>query len=356
MLRLRIDRGEREVAARHAGDRRHGPGRPHRQGVRRLRRRHAGQRSRSRDRGRGQAHRRAAACSIGLGQPDSYACTIDVRSSSQRKPERASQVGDEIVTSGVGAMFPPGLVVGKVSKLDGDDGMFQKVEVAPAVDVSRVRAVDGAARAAAAAGSRRQDQEAQRAGVRSARAVRTATASSSSRTSLCVDRRVRVVAARCRSRSLRDAVPDIGALTAAYLGLTARRALAPARRRLGRARLPRRRHQRRAAGPDARSCSASTCLVARSVQQRIARARRGDDDRRSRRSSRWSRRRSRCSCAALVRMPRAPFSLELQAHRAGRVRDRRSSARWCGACSAASTPRSRAPIASAMPRSKGWQP
>jgi rod shape-determining protein MreC len=50
-------------------------------------------------------------------------------------------VGDEVVTSGLGASFPPGLVVGKVTKINGDDGMFQSVEVEPAVDVSRVRAV-----------------------------------------------------------------------------------------------------------------------------------------------------------------------------------------------------------------------
>jgi rod shape-determining protein MreC len=50
-------------------------------------------------------------------------------------------VGDEVVTSGLGASFPPGLVVGKVTKIHGDDGMFQSVEVEPVVDVSRVRAV-----------------------------------------------------------------------------------------------------------------------------------------------------------------------------------------------------------------------
>jgi rod shape-determining protein MreC len=46
------------------------------------------------------------------------------------------------VTSGLGASFPPGLVVGKVSHIGKDDGMFQRVEVSPAVDVSRVRAVE----------------------------------------------------------------------------------------------------------------------------------------------------------------------------------------------------------------------
>jgi rod shape-determining protein MreC len=77
----------------------------------------------------------------GLGKADSYACTIEWLER-QTKPESRVQVGDEIVTSGLGASFPPGLVVGKVSAVARDDGMFQKVEVAPAVDVSRVRAVE----------------------------------------------------------------------------------------------------------------------------------------------------------------------------------------------------------------------
>jgi len=77
---------------------------------------------------------------IGLGRPDSYACKISTLEIAS-KPELRAVVGDEVVTSGVGSVFPPGLVIGKISKLDGDDGMFQKVEVAPAVDVSRVRAV-----------------------------------------------------------------------------------------------------------------------------------------------------------------------------------------------------------------------
>jgi rod shape-determining protein MreC len=77
---------------------------------------------------------------VGLGQPDSYACKITTLELAS-KPELRAQVGDEVVTSGVGSVFPPGLVVGTITKLSGDDGMFQKVEVRPAVDVSRVRAV-----------------------------------------------------------------------------------------------------------------------------------------------------------------------------------------------------------------------
>ncbi len=74
----------------------------------------------------------------GLGRPDSYACAIEWLER-QAKPEDRIKVGDEVVTSGLGASFPPGLVVGKVSKVARDDGMFQQVEVEPAVDVSRVR-------------------------------------------------------------------------------------------------------------------------------------------------------------------------------------------------------------------------
>ncbi len=77
---------------------------------------------------------------VGVGQADSYACKIEWLER-QMRPEAKIAVGDEVVTSGLGASFPPGLVVGKVSKIHGDDGMFQSVEVDPAVDVSRVRAV-----------------------------------------------------------------------------------------------------------------------------------------------------------------------------------------------------------------------
>ncbi len=80
----------------------------------------------------------------GLGRADSYACTIEwlERGASGSDASGKVQVGDEIVTSGLGASFPPGLVIGKVSHVGKDDGMFQRVEVEPAVDVSRVRAVE----------------------------------------------------------------------------------------------------------------------------------------------------------------------------------------------------------------------
>jgi rod shape-determining protein MreC len=75
----------------------------------------------------------------GSGRSDSYACTIATLEQSN-KPEERAQLDDEIVTSGAG-VFPPGLVVGTISKLEGDNGMFQKVEVHPIVDLARVRAV-----------------------------------------------------------------------------------------------------------------------------------------------------------------------------------------------------------------------
>jgi len=81
---------------------------------------------------------------VGLGRPDSYACKIEWLERQGRQgagPDSKVKIGDEVVTSGLGASFPAGLVVGKISKIIGDDGMFQSVEVKPTVDVSRVRAV-----------------------------------------------------------------------------------------------------------------------------------------------------------------------------------------------------------------------
>jgi len=77
---------------------------------------------------------------IGLGRPDSYACKIDALEH-QTTTELKAQVGDEVVTSGKNGPFPPGIAVGKITKLLGDNGLFQEVEVTPAVDVSRVGAV-----------------------------------------------------------------------------------------------------------------------------------------------------------------------------------------------------------------------
>jgi rod shape-determining protein MreC len=80
---------------------------------------------------------------VGTGRADSYACKIEwlERQGRAGPSEARVKVGDEVVTSGLGASFPAGMVIGKVSKIIGDDGMFQSVEVTPTVDVSRVRAV-----------------------------------------------------------------------------------------------------------------------------------------------------------------------------------------------------------------------
>jgi rod shape-determining protein MreC len=81
----------------------------------------------------------------GLGRPDSYACTIEwlERQASPSAPADSKiQVGDEVLTSGLGASFPPGLLIGKITKVAHDDGLFQRAEVDPVVDVSRVRAVE----------------------------------------------------------------------------------------------------------------------------------------------------------------------------------------------------------------------
>jgi rod shape-determining protein MreC len=78
---------------------------------------------------------------VGLGRADSYACKIEWLERQGRPGDTKIKVGDEVVTSGLGASFPAGMVVGKISKIIGDDGMFQRVEVIPTVDVSRVRAV-----------------------------------------------------------------------------------------------------------------------------------------------------------------------------------------------------------------------
>lgn len=79
---------------------------------------------------------------VGLGRPDSYACKIEWLERGRPGPGASKvKIGDEVVTSGLGASFPAGLIVGKISKVSGDDGMFQSVEVTPSVDVSQVRAV-----------------------------------------------------------------------------------------------------------------------------------------------------------------------------------------------------------------------
>jgi rod shape-determining protein MreC len=52
------------------------------------------------------------------------------------------QVGDVVVSSGQGGIFPKGLVVGKVSEVDRKrPGIFQYIEVTPSVDLSKLEEV-----------------------------------------------------------------------------------------------------------------------------------------------------------------------------------------------------------------------
>jgi rod shape-determining protein MreC len=76
---------------------------------------------------------------VGLGRSDSYACEITSLELASR-PELRAQVGDELVTA-TDSGFPAGLVVGTIAKLNGDNGLVQRVEVQPAADPSRLRAV-----------------------------------------------------------------------------------------------------------------------------------------------------------------------------------------------------------------------
>lgn len=52
------------------------------------------------------------------------------------------QVGDKVITSGLGGVFPKGLVVGRVTKVDRKrPGIFQYIEVTPTVDLSKLEEV-----------------------------------------------------------------------------------------------------------------------------------------------------------------------------------------------------------------------
>ncbi|MFA7465617.1 MAG: rod shape-determining protein MreC, partial [Syntrophales bacterium] len=52
------------------------------------------------------------------------------------------KVGDAVLTSGMGGIFPKGLLIGTVVSVDRkDSGLFQKIEVMPAVYFSRLEEV-----------------------------------------------------------------------------------------------------------------------------------------------------------------------------------------------------------------------
>jgi rod shape-determining protein MreC len=73
----------------------------------------------------------------GIGADDGYTCRIEY----MRRTEEV-KVGDLVVTSGLGGVFPGDVAVGTVSRVvKAEFGLYQKVEVTPAVDFSRLHAV-----------------------------------------------------------------------------------------------------------------------------------------------------------------------------------------------------------------------
>jgi rod shape-determining protein MreC len=73
----------------------------------------------------------------GTGNPNQYACRVEYV---QRTDE--VDVGDLLLTSGVGKRFPKGIPVARVTKVVRRDfGIYQSVEAAPAVDLSRLEDV-----------------------------------------------------------------------------------------------------------------------------------------------------------------------------------------------------------------------
>lgn len=73
----------------------------------------------------------------GLGVDNGYTCTIEYM-----RAQEEVRVGDLIVTSGLGGVFPADVPVGTVSKITkAQAALYQEVEVTPAVDFSRLAAV-----------------------------------------------------------------------------------------------------------------------------------------------------------------------------------------------------------------------
>jgi rod shape-determining protein MreC len=73
----------------------------------------------------------------GTGNPNQYSCRVEYV---QRTDE--VDVGDLLLTSGVGKRFPKGIPVARVTKVVRRDfGIYQSVEAAPAVDLSRLEDV-----------------------------------------------------------------------------------------------------------------------------------------------------------------------------------------------------------------------
>ncbi|MCS6797352.1 MAG: rod shape-determining protein MreC [Myxococcota bacterium] len=70
----------------------------------------------------------------GTGASDRYLSRVEMLSR-----EDEVRPGDEVYTSGLGQHFPPGILVGHVVRVErAPSGLFQRVEVTPAVDFSRL--------------------------------------------------------------------------------------------------------------------------------------------------------------------------------------------------------------------------
>lgn len=73
----------------------------------------------------------------GTGETDNYVCRLEHLSR-----DADVQVGDAIVTSGLGQRFPAAILVGHVSKItEKEFGLYQEAEIAPAVRFSRLEEV-----------------------------------------------------------------------------------------------------------------------------------------------------------------------------------------------------------------------
>lgn len=79
----------------------------------------------------------------GLGDDDAYACKLEwLERATEPGAPPPVQVGDVVMTSGLGADFPAGIQVGVVTRVvDKDYDVFQEVYVEPSVPFSRLRGV-----------------------------------------------------------------------------------------------------------------------------------------------------------------------------------------------------------------------
>ncbi len=73
----------------------------------------------------------------GTSELNRYSCTIEYL----RRTDEI-RVGDLVFTSGAGRRFPPGILVGRLTKITRQNfGLYQQAEVTPAVDISRLNEV-----------------------------------------------------------------------------------------------------------------------------------------------------------------------------------------------------------------------